>query len=239
MADLKQIPPETLRSIARQIGDRITEEFSSAATAAPPAPVDGVEQPGDYSPLADLDRDTAHFVLAETFEVWKLRENAADDLGRTREDLVTLARVTDTYRHQVRLVRDNAQTAVAFAQSYAKGGQDQNDRVVRDFFFSPLAAQIDEAISAADQLVPERAVTRLLCLPEFKVEALWFITLSAPAGPAPGEGRGPRPALTFSSRGVIVASAPRSFPGETMSLMDPFAFIRALSVTTRGMGLRL
>jgi hypothetical protein len=234
MAYLKQMASDTQLDIARQLGDRIAEEFQSAATAVPPAPIDGVEQPSYFSPLAGIDRATARFKLAETFEVWKLRADAGDDLARTGEDLVTLARATGAYRHQVRLVRDGKKTAIAFAHSYARG-VDLGERVVRDFFFSSLAADIDDAVRLADALIPEAAAARLLSLPEFKTEALWFVSLSEE--PAPRDGA--QPQRTITTRGVIVASAPPSFPGQTMSLMDSSTFIRALSGTSRGMGLLL
>lgn len=236
MADLRRMPARALRTIAIQIGDRIAEELSSSAAAVPPRPVGRAEQTLDFWPLSDFDPARARFKLAETFEVWKLREDACDQLADTREDLVTLARQTGAYRHQVRLVRGGAEAAVAFAQSYA-AGMDQNERIVRDFFFSPLAAHMDEAVRAADELIPESAVTRLLSLPEFKIEALWFVSLSGAAGRK--RGAATQPARSITTRGVIVACAPHSFPERTMSLMDSSTFIRALSRTTRGMGLVL
>jgi len=246
MADLRQLPPDILHSVAVQIGDRIAEEFSSSAEAVPPAPINGVEQSLDFWPLAGLERQTAQFKLAETFEVWRLRDDAGDELASTDEDLVTLMRWTRAYRHLVRLIRGDKWTAVAFAQSY-KNEQNGDDltvsdlfsplATVRDFFLSPLAAQMDEAIELADKLVPEAAVTRLISMPEFKVEALWFITLSAT--PAPGGDAVSQPPSVIRTRGVIVISAPPSFSGQTMSLMDSSTFIRALAGTTRGMGLLL
>lgn len=236
MAYSIQVPTDILNNIALQIGDRIAEEFSSSASAVPPAPVGGVEQPLDFSPLAGVDRATARFKLAETFELWKFRENAASDLAHTREDLVTLTRATGAYRHQVRLVRDGAKTAVAFAESYATG---QNERSVRDFFFSPLAAELDSAIELADKLIPEEAVTRLLSLPEFKVEALWFVTISAAPVPASETATGTQTSRTIKTLSVIVVSAPPSFPEKALSLLDSSTFIQALSVTSRGMGLLL
>jgi hypothetical protein len=109
--------------------------------------------------------------------------------------------------------------------------------VVRDFYFSPLAAQLDKAIDEADKLIPGDAVTRLLSLPEFKVEALWFVTLSGEA--APGEGGGAPQPGGIKTLWVIVASAPPSFRAKTLSLIDSTTFIRALSGTRRGMGLLL
>jgi len=237
MADLSRLSADALRSVATQIGDRIAEEFSSSARAVAPAPINGVEQPLDFWPLAGLDPKTAQFELAETFEVWKLRDDAGDQLASTDEDLVTLARWTQAYRHLVRLIHGDVETAVAFAQSYPSAGN-KNERVVREFFFSPLAAETEEAIQVADKLIPEAAVTRLLSLPEFKVEALWFLTLSGAPAPAPGDA-GPQPPRSITTRGVIVISAPPSFSGQTLSLMDYRTFIRALSGTTRGMGLLL
>jgi hypothetical protein len=218
MADLKQLPEEALRAVAVQVGDRIAEEFESAAGAVPPAPVAGVAQPADFSPLAGVDRAAARFRLAETFEVWTLRDGVGGELAGTQEDLAALARDTGTCRHQVRLVRGDAERAVAFAQSHA-GAANPDERVVSDFYFSPLAAQVDAAVELADQLIPEAAAVRLLSLPEFKVEALWFVTPSN------------------TTRGVVVASAPDDFPGQRMSLMDSADFVRALARTTRGMGL--
>ncbi|MDQ3917590.1 MAG: hypothetical protein M3348_03860, partial [Acidobacteriota bacterium] len=209
MADLRRLPAEALRTIAIQIGDRIAEELSSSASAVPPRPVGGAEQALDFWPLADVDPATARFKLAETFEVWKLRDDACDQLASTREDLVTLARPTGAYRHQIRLVRDGAETAVAFAQSYA-AGPNPNERVVRDFFFSPLAEHVDEAVKAADKLIPEAAVTRLLSLPEFKVEALWFVTLSDAAEHTRKRGAAAQPTRSITTRGVMVACAPYS-----------------------------
>lgn len=230
MADSVQLPADVLEDIARQIGDRIAEELASSAAAVPPAPVAGVEQPLNFSPLAGVDTAAAQFKLAETFELWKLREGSTGDLARAGEDLVTLARQTGAYRHQVRLVWGGAKRAVASAQSYALG----SGRVVRDFFFSPLAEELDRAVEVADRLLPEAAVTRLLSLPEFKTEALWFVT--AEAAPAPAAGAPPPPRI-IKTRGVIVASAPPSFPGQTMTLLDSATFVRALSATGRGMGL--
>lgn len=222
MADTKKLPEATLRDIARQVGERIAEELSSAAAAEPPARVEGAGQPEYFSPLTGVDPATARFEIAETFEVWKLRAVADDELAGTGEDLVALALQTGTYRHQVRLVQGGKETTVAFAQSYPVANN-PSKCVVRDFYFSPLAAQLDKAIAAADKLVPGKAVTRLLSLPEFKVEALWFVT----------------PSGVVKTLGVIVISAPPSFKGEALSLMDSTTFIRALSKTKRGMGLRL
>src|ERR1700753_3223977 len=117
MADLRQLPPDILNSVAVQIGDRIAEDFSSSAEAVPPAPINGVEQRLDFWPLAGLERQTAQFKLAETFEVWRLRDDAGDELASTDEDLVTLMRWTRAYRHLVRLIHGDKWTAVAFAQS--------------------------------------------------------------------------------------------------------------------------
>jgi hypothetical protein len=236
MADLQQLPANTLQSIALQLGDRIADEFSSAAAAVPPAPVAGEEKPADFTPIAGIeDPASARFMLTETFEVWKLREDATDDLAGTSEDLVTLARSTGAYRHQVKVVQGEAETAVAFAQSYA-GAAKPDERVVGDFFFSPLAAQIDRAIELADKLIPEEAIARLLSLPEYKIEALWFVTRPAAAEPTPNEAPEPQPPYS-TSRGVIVVSAPTSFAGQTMTLMDSSDFIRALAGTRLGMGL--
>lgn len=227
MADTKQLPEATMRDIASQVGDRIAEELSSTAEAEPPARGEGVGQPEYVSPLAGVNPKTARFEITETFEVWKLRAGADDQLAGTGEDLVTLAGPTGTYRHQVRLVQGVEEKTVAFAQSYP-AANDPNKCVVRDFYFSPLAAQLDKAIGAADQLVPGDAVARLLSLPEFKVEALWFVTPPEAAAPD-----------VIKTLGVIVIAAPPSFKGETLSLLDSTTFIRILSKTRRGMGLRL
>jgi hypothetical protein len=231
MAVSASVPEDVLKDVARQVGDRIAEEFSSLAAATPPAPVNGVAQTFDYWPLTGLDPATAKFKLGETFEVWKLKEDAAAALAGATGDLVTLTRWTGAYRHQIRLVRDGADEAVGFALSYAAGAGHAG-RYVRDFFFSRLAAEMDKAIELADQLVPEDAVTRLLSLPEFRVEALWFVKPVA-AGAA-------GPPLGIETRGVIVALAPDRFPGQTMTLTDSATFISVLSNTVgRGMGLLL
>jgi len=101
------------------------------------------------------------------------------------------------------------------------------ERSVREFFFSPRAAEIDSALGLADELVPEEATTRLLSLPEYKTEALWFITSEAAS-----EGEVPR----LTSR-VIVISAPPSFSGRVRQLISAADFLRALAGTSLGMGL--
>lgn len=234
MADTKQLPEDIMRDIARQVGDRIAEELSSAAEAVPPAPVEGAEPPEDFSPLAGIDPATARFKIAESFEVWELRADADEELADTDEDLVTLALPTNAYRHQVRLVQDGAEKTVAFAQS-SPSTNDPNKWVVRDFYFTSLAAQLDKAIKEADKRIPDDAVTRLLSLPAFKVEALWFVMPSKPAEPS----EGPQEPGDLKTLWVMVASAPPSFSGKTLTLIDSSTFIRALSGTRRGMGLLL
>jgi len=236
MADLVQLSDELSRSVARQVGDRIAEEYASAPDAVHPDPVDGVARPSDFSPLAGVDVAAAEFRLAETFEVWRLRDGAEKELGTTGEDLVTLARQTGAYRHLIRLAYGGAERAVAFAQSVVRVGA-PDERVVRDFYFSPLAAELDEAVMVADKVVPEEAVTRLLCLPELKVEALWFVTTAA--APASRQNAGAPPTRYITTRGVIVASAPPRFPEPTMSLISSTAFVRALAGMSQGMGLLL
>lgn len=242
MADSIQLSDEVLKSVARQVGDRIAEEYASAPDAVPPDAAAGAAPPTGFSPLSGVDVATARFKLAETFEVWRLKEGAEDGLASTTEDLVTLARPTGTYRHLIRVSQGGTEKAVAFAQS-ALRGPGANDAAapdlpfapsVRDFYFSPLlAGELDEAVTAADQQVPEDAVVRLLSLPEFKVEALWFVTTAE----APGAAAGAPPTLYITTRGVIVASAPASFSGQKMSLITSAAFVKALSGTSRGMGL--
>lgn len=243
MADLMQLPEDVLKNVARQVGDRIAEEYSSALDVVPPAPLDGGAQPTNFSPLAGIDAALTKFKLAETFEVWRLKDGAEDLLGSTNEDLVTLARPAGTYRHLVRAVQGEAEQAVAFAQSVLRGPEPAAGAApdplfsptVRDFYFSPLAAELDKAVAAADQLVPEAAVVRLLCLPEFKVEALWFVTTAE----EPGAAAGAPPTLFIKTRGVIVAAAPSGFSEQKLSLITSAAFVKALSATSRGMGLIL
>lgn len=238
MAQAIQMSADALKSIADQIGDRIAEEFSSAPAAEPPAPVEADDRPSDFNPFAVIgDPRTARFRLVETFEVWKLFVGGADELARASEDLVTLTRPTGAYHHQVKVGDGEAAIAVAFAHSYALR---LDERVVRDFFFSPLAADIDKAVGLADQLIPGDAVARLLSASEYKVEALWFVTPSAGAAPASPGAAQPR---SITTKGLIIVSAPDSFRRalgtQATQLVSSSDFIQALTRAKRGMGLLL
>lgn len=230
MADLTQLPESTLQSIARQIGDRIYAEFAATAQVA------GEHTLSRFDPLASIrDRASARFRMTETFEIWKLKVGGSAELALGREDLVTLARQTGVWHHQVKVIEGETERAVAFAQSYVKGGG-IDEPSVRNIFFSPLADEIDKAIELADEKVPEDAVTRLLSLPEYKTEALWFVTLPEWDESTPEAGlRQP------TSRGVIVISAPNSFQktAPLMSLISSLEFMRSLASTSLGMGLLL
>ena len=208
MAELIKLPKKALESIARQIGARLYDE---------------IYRREDGGKLKSFE-----FEMWETFEIWQFRPDPPSDLTQTREDLVTLARRTGVWHHQIKAgVGGGPKKAVAFAQSWPGSGQ--GDDLLRDLFLSQLAAKIDEAITLADNWLPDKAIVRLLSLPEYKVEALWFLSAS-------DDVESPHP----TSR-VILVDVPDSFPtrsGESaMSPMSSSDFIRALGRTRRGMGL--
>jgi hypothetical protein len=246
-----------LENIARQIGERIHAALSSRANVVPSHIIEGEDEPADFEALAGIkDPASARFEIGETFEVWRLRAGAADEFVQTGEDLLTLSRSTGAYHHQVKVSTDESggtKMAVAFARSWPIGpGQDESS--VRDLFFSPLAATVDEGIERAEKLLAEKdetdellaaekllaekgetderpakaVVTRLLSLPEYKIEALWFITLEAKSTL---DG-----VVRYVRSQVIVISAPNSFAEPTMSLLSSTAFLRALVSTSKGMG---
>ncbi len=231
MADLRQLSKTTLQSIARQIGDRLHAARSSGNTVEPTPLTEDKDRPSDFEPFGGLKYlATAQFEIAESLEVWRLGAGALDTFALSQVDLVTLGRPTGTYHHQIKATAASGseKTAVAFANSWPLGPE-LADWSVRDLFFSPLAAQIDEAIGRADDLLPEDAVTRLLSLPEYKIEALWFISSSASESGSSGD------ALRPTSH-VIVISAPSNFTEPTMSLISSSDFLRTLFNITPGMG---
>jgi hypothetical protein len=242
MADLRELPPDALQGIARQIGERLYDALSSSANVVSPPDVEGEDAPSDFEALAGIgDPASVHFELAETLEVWRLRAGAADDFVLTREDLLTLGRPTGAYHHQITAGggAGGRGAAVAFARSWPLGA-DQTEWSVRDLFFSPLAARVDEALGRADEQVVGDAVARLLSLPEYRIEALWLIDLPAEAGQPPdGAHDSSPPAPRHITSRVMVISAPTRFAQRTMTLLSSSEFMHALVGTNKGMGFRV
>jgi hypothetical protein len=232
MASLRQLPDEALRQIALQIGGRLYAAFSPVAVIEPTPLVDGIDIPSDFAPIHGIaELATARYEIAESLQIWKLAANVLDEFALSQGDLVTLARPTGGYHHQVKATAaspGSPTTAVAFANSW-QTGSGPTDWSVRDVFFSPLAAKIDEAIASADNLVPEEADTRLLSLPEYQLEAIWFVILS--------EDKTTRDVtVRRATSKVIVVEAPNSFKESKMSLLNSTDFLRALVGTRTGMG---
>lgn len=215
MARLSQPSEEVLGEVASQIGDRLHDEFQRRGRELPN--FDAGSGIGDLAQYP--------FEMGETFEIWQLKADVERQLAETREDLLTLTRQSGAWHHQViATVEGGQKKAVAFAQSRASG-QGGDEWSVRDLYFSPLAARIDQAITLADEWVDDEAVARLLSLPEFKIEALWFLTL-------PSDTERPHP----TSR-VIVFFGPESSPMPQMSLISSQDFTRTLANMRLGMGL--
>jgi|SRR6185436_17036475 len=114
---------------------------------------------------ADL-RD-AQVTMGETFELWAL---GADAITQPINDLNQLATQTGRWHHQVAYRGEIG----SFARSAPLGAEPSSWRVA-EFFESPLAKKIDEAINWIDQNTDMDPLVRLLVVPAYQLHAFWLL----------------------------------------------------------------
>jgi hypothetical protein len=156
MANTKQLPPEVLRVVANQIGERL-----------------GVFQEDSISShlLMTEEGEITHEVdLGESFEVWTLPAEALDEFENDL-DLPQIARSTGYWHHQIR----SDKKALSFARSKPLGS-DPESWSLRELFVSPLAEKVERAIDWIEEMAPEDVEVRYLSVPQFQVEAFWHIS---------------------------------------------------------------
>lgn len=156
MATTKQLPPEVLKRVADQIGERLgvfKEDANSSLFFTPEA--------AETQPQVDL---------GESFQVWTLPADALDEFENGL-DLPQIARPTADWHHQIR--SDNQ--ALSFARSKALG-PDAESWSLRELFVSRLAEKIGLAIDWIEENAPADVEVRYLSVPQHQVDAFWFIT---------------------------------------------------------------
>lgn len=156
MATTKQLPPEVLRTVANQIGERLGD-FEAGSNSSPFSMTEGVET----KPEVDL---------GESFEVWTLPAEARDEFERGL-DLPQIARPTGDWHHQIR----SDKQARSFARSKPLGS-DPESWSLRELFVSPLAEEVARAINWVEENAPADVEVRYLSVPQHQVDAFWFIS---------------------------------------------------------------
>lgn len=156
MATTKQLPPEVLRTVANQIGERLGV-FKEHPISSPFFTTGA----GENRPQVDL---------GESFEVWTLPAGALDEFEKGL-DLPQIARPTGYWHHQIR----SDQQARSFARSKPLGS-DPESWSLRELFVSPLAEEVGRAIDWIEERVPEDVKVTYLSVPQHQVEAFWLIS---------------------------------------------------------------
>ena len=147
MAHADEIPFETVKAIADQVGQRLASVVTQARLAAPAGP-----QGAD---------------LGETFSVWVL---GLDAVTKSDQDIGRLAIRTGRWHHQVRY----GGRARAFARSLPTGPK-PDDWAVTQLFESAVAERVDEAVDWVDQNVMSDPLVRLLVMPAYHLHAFWLV----------------------------------------------------------------
>lgn len=126
----------------------------------------------DSAELAETDKEQVRrkveIDLGETFAVWMLGGAAINRGVRSREDLMTLAKDTGSWHHQIRFDHKG----MAYARSMALKDK---ARTLCELSVSALAEEIQRATDWSDQNVSDEYLMRLLLVPSRQVRAFWFI----------------------------------------------------------------
>lgn len=176
MADTEKPSEDTLESIARQIGEWLPES----------------KQENTFLGIREVTAPTPKAKLKETLAVYTLEVKAIQSDNGTASDLSSLAQPTNSWHHQVK--QSDGSHAFARSSTDDKSGQHSLD----ELFYGTLAEKIDKAISWADAHVPDTMLARLLLVPSYRVEALWFFPKECHENEAAGDE-------------IYVMTAPQSF----------------------------
>jgi hypothetical protein len=147
MARADPIPPPALQAVAKQLGQLLA-----------------IPQPAATSALGKITQPE----LAESLAVCIV---TAEQVKNPPKNLNVLAQPSGIWHHQVRT--GAGPTHMARSRQQGFGGFDLH---VEQWFQSPIAGKLDEAINWVDQSIPNDGVTvRLLFIPAYYVHALLLI----------------------------------------------------------------
>jgi len=155
MAHSDPLPDGVTKSLALQI--------ALITGGIPQAPVANARR-GGAAPAAPA--PAAPRELTESFAVWLLKEEAVTN---PKQVLTKAAHETGRWHHQV----IHGGQPASFARSMPLGPAPENWRV-NDFFESPIAVKIDQAITWIDQNVHDDPLVRLLIAPSYHLHAFWL-----------------------------------------------------------------
>lgn len=165
MAETNSLPADVLQDIAQQIRKRLVVLDANNDLVFSFRSLDDRGSPS-----------TSTLKMGATLELCKLTPSAFDIFEEKGGDLARLAVPTGRWHHQIRL--DDG--AAAFARSEYREVGEGIGWDVEEIFVSPRAEEIDEAILLANKEFPEDTLlVRLLTVPAYQVEALWFVDRDA------------------------------------------------------------
>ena len=147
-------------------------------------------------------------VDANPFAVWVLK---TDDLGsavKDGKDLSKLATDTNRWHHQIKF----SGGSLAYARS-APSDNEMTHASLSKLSVSSLAKHIDEAVKWVDKNVRNKPSVRLLAVPAYHVNALWWIDEAGDSQVRVLPGRFTKEAQTFDSQGFLtfLEGKPRVF----------------------------
>jgi hypothetical protein len=215
MANTKALPPEMLNEVGRQLRERliVAEESSQ-----PVFSFDSLERTSSAR--------TSTVGLGTTIELWRLSPSAIQKPGQEQKGLRYLAKQVG-WHHQIK-VNDKS---VGFARSSTPTNDDRNSSV-DGIFMTDLAQKIDEAFSWANEnagryeALSDNKTARLLTVPAFLIDSLWFIDES------------PEAEREMSNGYIYLISLPRDIKRlDAPELISAEDFVEALRKEPPGMGL--
>lgn len=158
MANAEKLSNDVLNVVAEQIKERLGN----------------VSPERFFIPLAN-GAPTPSAELTESFDVWMLGVDNLDSYAQAETDLLNLAKPTGRWHHQIRF--DDRGGAFALSKPL---GPEASSWSVREISVSPIADDIDKAITLVDDLnLPDDRLVRMLVAPAFHLKAFWIIDKTA------------------------------------------------------------
>lgn len=170
MANTKTLPPEALNEVGRQLRERLI------VAEDPSQPVFSFESLENVSSARE-----SSVGLGTTIELWRLSPSAIGKPGQEQKGLRDLAKQVG-WHHQIRVNDDS----VGFARSSTPPNENTTSSV-GGIFMTDLARKIDQAFiwanenAGTDERLSDDKTARMLTVPAYLIDALWFLDESADA----------------------------------------------------------